>query len=104
MFAQLKERLAALREFNAVHRLRWGMPPWFGRLMIIGWMNAVIQSLLYTALWWFHVKTDLWVPAILMSFISLATVSVVVGTTIANLCRNVPQIIAFLRDPTFENE
>jgi hypothetical protein len=104
MFAQLKERLAALREFNAVRQLRWGMPDWFGRVMIIGWMNAIVQSLLYTALWWLHVRVDLWVPAILMSFISCATVLVVVGTTIANLYRNLPQIIAFLRDPTFENE
>lgn len=104
MFAALKERFGALTEFNSVRGLRWGLSRQAMVLLGFGWVNALVQSLLFTVLYYTHARTDLWVPAILLGLMAVTSVLVVTFSLAVNLFKNIPQVIGFLRDPTFENE
>jgi hypothetical protein len=102
MFAQLKERFLALKEFHAVQGLHWRCPDIAWRLVTYIWIGTVLQELLEFLLpirkghvhsTYTNIETSV-----------IATVVLLGIPTALNLWHNLPRIIAFLRDPTFENE
>lgn len=104
MFETMKERFSALRELHTVRGLRWNFPPLFWRLNMYVWFGTVVGIFIHLlAPSFFHrsIMAELKSSVESNLFTSLILFAIFTGI---NAWRNLPTIIAFLRDPTFENE
>ncbi len=102
MFVELRERFSALREFHSVHGLTWGFPEDAWRITRWIWLSGVIQVLFHALVPSMRHQPFLTEIAIQLRVCLFFTVTLCLLCTFRNAWRNLPSIIAFLRDPTFE--